>query len=82
MVQKYLILDREMIEKVFSYDKFVRIEELFNTFELFKGEIDHLDEARLDEVFFTIKAIINDYKTTMMMMSKINHLLNVVQMFI
>ena len=66
-----------MIEKVFAFEKFVNFEELFDNFDYMRRSIRKFDEPKLDEFYFTAKSLINDYKATMQLFSKINHLLNV-----
>ena len=71
-----------MINKLFTNEKFVKIEGLLENFDCFKNTLDNIDESKLDEVYFSMKSIINDYKTTMVLITKINHLLNVNQLVI
>ena len=66
-----------MIDKIFSCERFVYIQELLNNFNYFKSCIHHMDNLKLDEFYFSIVSIFNDYKFSMILFSKINILLNV-----
>ena len=77
MVRSLFKADREMVEKVFAYEKFVIFEDTFDNYDYMKRTLRKFDESKYDEFYFTAKSILNDYKSTMQLMSKINHLLNV-----
>lgn len=66
-----------MVDNVFLCEKFVNTEEILDNFEFFKKSMRRLEESKLDEFYFTAKSILNDYKSTMKFIAKINHLLNV-----
>lgn len=70
-----------MVSKIIHSNQFNYLEKTLLTYDVFKHNLETIDETKLDEVYFIMKGVVNDYKSTLTLLSKINKLLEVQHIF-
>jgi putative methionine-R-sulfoxide reductase with GAF domain len=74
-------LDSQHVERIIRSKQFQSIEKTLISYETFKTNLETTDETKLDDLYFVIKGVVNDYKSTLILLSKINKLLEVQFLF-
>ncbi len=69
------------MERIIRSKQFQSIEKALISYETFQSSLETMDETKLDDMYFVIKGIVNDYKSTLVLLSKINKLLEIQFLF-
>ena len=83
MVYKKVKLDSELVNRVLKSSGTRNIDSLCENNEHFQKEIFFIDnnKEKLEEIYINLKSILNDYKTNLYYLPKINKLLGVIILY-
>jgi hypothetical protein len=70
-----------LVSRIIQSPQFSYIEKLLVTYDIFKHNLEIIDETKLDDVYFIMKGVVNDYKSTLTLLAKINRLVELQHIF-
>ncbi len=70
-----------MVGKLIHSEEFNYLEKFLITYDIFKINLESLDSTKLDDIYFLMKGVLNDYKSALNLLAKINKLLDIQHIF-
>lgn len=76
-----LLYDKSQTNRIFNNEKWLFITETFKNYHKFKESFENFDDFEMDDMFYLLKSLLNDYSSFLTLFSRLNRLFSSTSFF-